>query len=354
MSKNKNIKNPIKPTEDDLSLNIDEIINQFIGDDDIDEDLTSDEALITEDYDDIDEECGVCDNTDIDIDEDNMDIVIEIDENDKDDIFDINPKKPVEFDIDIDEDILNETDDDYDSIILSKHSLEGKHSLKHDSIFKGKKDEINDELDDTYCDEFYKDNIEVDKTSDYYTEFIENESYIRTKRIKEKVYEVLKTKTSICFKNNRRKPSKMDFNTYYDILKENLIEENFTNIELFNELAFYFSDNLFNMFKLLDKKWRNIIISELENHIGKTSHSKEIYNKNIFEGTEVEFEHIDEISDNPVLITGDVIETDYDNSTYKINSYEKIYEVHISKIKKILNNMKFKYNLNKLNNIDFL
>jgi hypothetical protein len=108
------------------------------------------------------------------------------------------------------------------------------------------------------------------------------------------------------------------------------------------------------MFKLLDKKWRNIIISELENHIGKTSHSKEIYNKNIFEGTEVEFEHIDEISDNPVLITGDVIETDYDNSTYKINSYEKIYEVHISKIKKILNNMKFKYNLNKLNNIDFL
>ena len=41
-------------------------------------------------------------------------------------------------------------------------------------------------------------------------------------------------------------------------------KESFTNIELFNELAVYLSDNLFNMFKLLDNKWRNLIINELK------------------------------------------------------------------------------------------
>ena len=36
------------------------------------------------------------------------------------------------------------------------------------------------------------------------------------------------------------------------------------------------------------------------------------------------------------------------------NSYERIYDVNLDMISKILNNTKFKYNLNKLNNIDFL
>lgn len=49
-----------------------------------------------------------------------------------------------------------------------------------------------------------------------------------------------------------------------------------------------------------------------------------------------------------------VIETDYDNNIFKIDSYENIYTIHLSQITKILNNTKFKYNLNKLNNIDFL
>ena len=35
-------------------------------------------------------------------------------------------------------------------------------------------------------------------------------------------------------------------------LKKNLVNENFTNSELFSELAVYFSDNMLNMFKLLD------------------------------------------------------------------------------------------------------
>jgi hypothetical protein len=55
-----------------------------------------------------------------------------------------------------------------------------------------------------------------------------------------------------------------------------------------------------------------------------------------------------------MIITGVVLECDYDNSMFKIDSYENIYELEINKITKILNNTKFKYNLNKLNNIDFL
>jgi hypothetical protein len=74
------------------------------------------------------------------------------------------------------------------------------------------------------------------------------------------------------------------------------------------------------------------------------------------EGTELEFLEEDPtgIKEDLVHITGVVIEADYENSTFKVNSYEKIYDVELDKITKILNNTKFKYNLNKLNNIDFL
>jgi len=141
---------------------------------------------------------------------------------------------------------------------------------------------------------------------------------------------------------------------YYSLLKENLKDESFTNIELFNELAVYFSDNLFNMFKLLDNNWRNLIINELQDHIGKNKNSKEITNRNIYEGTEIEFVWIDDILEEEKLITGVVLETNYDDSIFKVDSFEKIYMVKILDITKILNNTKFKYNLNKLNNIDFL
>jgi hypothetical protein len=201
---------------------------------------------------------------------------------------------------------------------------------------------------------YHKDTIEVDRSSNYYFESIDNEKYIRAKLVKERVYEVLEANTSINFLNNRRKPSRTDFNQYYNILKNNLQDESFTNVELFNELAVYFSDNLFNMFKLLDKKWRNLIIFELQDHIGKNSSSKDITNRNIYEGTEIEFQWVDEFTEHAITITGDVIEVDYENSKFKVNSYERIYDVNLDMISKILNNTKFKYNLNKLNNIDFL
>jgi len=277
----------------------------------------------------------------LDDDESDMDIVIEIDED--------------ELDLTKEEDDTTKTpvEGEDEGIVLSKHKIEGKHSLKYDSIFKGKKEETtDDEQLDGYVN-YRKDTIEVDKSSTYHTESIDNEAYVRAKLVKERVYDVLKENTTINFLNNRRKPSRSDFNSYYSLLKNNLKDESFTNIELFNELAIYFSDNLFNMFKLLDNKWRNLIISELQDHIGKNSNSKEITNRNIYIGTEIEFEWVDEF-DEEKLITGVVMETDYTNSVFRVDSYENFYDVEISQITKILNNTKFKYNLNKLNNIDFL
>ena len=268
-------------------------------------------------------------------DDDQIDIIIEV----SDDEF---------VDDKVEDPIVEESPDD---VVLSKHKLQGKHSLKYDSIFKGKKEEITDETEMTSS--FFNDNFDVDKSSILYTESFENESYLRQKRVKERVYEILSARTGLNFLNNRRKPSRVDFNNYYMLLTIELVNDRFTNVELFNELSVYFSDNLFNMFKLLDNKWRNLIILELQDHIGRNSSSKEVTNRNIYLGTELEFQHQDILGEYK-LFTGVVVESNYDSSIFKIDSYENIYEVHISFITKILNNTKFKHNLNKLDNIDFL
>jgi len=310
-------------------------------DDDFDEELENEdqddniENIEPDNDDDSDNDNNDDSEIKINDDDDNIDIIIEIDEDDLD-LTDVV--------------VESETEDE---VVLSKHKMEGKHTLKYDSIFKGKKEDPLDESDpEGYTGNYYKESIEVDKSSNYYFESIDNESYVRTKLVKEKVYIVLSEHTSINFLNNRRKPSRNDFNNYYNLLKTHLTDESFTNVEIFNELSVYFSDNLFNMFKLLDNKWRNLIIFELQDHIGKNSNSKEITNRNIYEGTEVEFMWDDEGEEK--LITGDVVATDYINFIFSVNSYERIYEVNLKQITKILNNSKFKYNLNKLNNIDFL
>jgi hypothetical protein len=318
---------------------------QIDEDDDFENDFENDDNDVVDYQDDnSDDEVSDDDGDILDIEDDgDIDIVIEIDEDDLD-------LTDSENEVIADE----ETSESGDDIILSKHKIEGKHSLKYDSIFKGKKEDPVSEDDMDGFAAYYKETIEVDKSSIYHHESIDNETYVRGKLVKERVYQVLKENTTINFLNNRRKPSRVDFNCYYSLLKENLKEESFTNIELFNELAVYFSDNLFNMFKLLDNSWRNLIINELQDHIGKNKNSKEITNRNIYIGTEIEFVWYDDIVEEEKLITGVVLETIYEESIFKVDSFEKIYMVEISDITKILNNTKFKYNLNKLNNIDFL
>jgi hypothetical protein len=287
------------------------------------------------------------------IDEDS-DEVIEIDEDIlEDDIVDTESVEDIilEEDTDSNEMALGDVLMAMDDMSLSKHTEEGKHSLKYDSIFKGKKEDS--EEDEDIEKMFINENFEVDKGSQFWSESIDNENYVKDKRVKEKVYDVLKNHTDLNFMNNRRKPSKNDFNKYYFLLKTHLKEEKFTNIEIFNELSVYFSDNLFNMFKLLDNKWRNMIINELQDHIGRKRNSTELLPRNIHKDTEVEFEWLTE-EGNLRLITGVIVECDYEAKEYTVDSYESIYNITINDITKILNNSKFKYNLNKLNNIDFL
>ena len=289
------------------------------------------------------------DNEDIDenmLDE-SIELVIEIDdvenflklELDSDDIEEIDSKS---------EDGIEVIEEDVD---FSKHKIQGKHSLKYDSIFKGKKeDPLSDEEFETTAT-YYNESFEVDKGSIYWFESIDNENYVKQKKVQEKVYEVLTTHTELNFLNNRRKPSKSDFNDYYFKLKTYLKDEGFSNTELFNELSVYFSDNYFNMLKLLDNKWRNLIFEELSEHVGKTQINPEVSYKNVSIGTEVEFMWVDDLSDKKV-ITGVVKEID--DNIFIVDSYEKLYYLELNQIIKILNNTKFRYNLNKLKNIDFL
>lgn len=238
-----------------------------------------------------------------------------------------------------------------EKVEISKHTIDGKHRLKYDTIFRGKKDELSP--DEDVEEVLNYENLEVDKSSNYWFESQDNENYLRSKKVKEKIYQVLSQKTDINFMNNRRKPSKNDFNNYFYILKTSLVAEGFTHVELFNELSVYFSDNLFNMFKLLDNKWRNLIIKELQEHIGKKNDSKEISWRNITPGTEIEFSWVDDFS-KELKITGAVLEKSEAEDFLRVDSYEKYYDITLSHVTQILNNTKFKNDLNKLNNLDFL
>lgn len=148
----------------------------------------------------------------------------------------------------------------------SKHKIKGKHSLSHDSIFKGKRKKDENSEDDENSTDFLiprQDNFEFDVSSGYHEETRDPEEYVRIKKLKEEMYIIIVDKTDINIKNSRRKPGRIDFNKYYGIIVENVDVSVYSYGEIFIELSFYFSDNIFNMFKLLDKKWGGKIIKEL-------------------------------------------------------------------------------------------
>ena len=87
--------------------------------------------------------------------------------------------------------------------------------------------------------------------------------YLTNKNLEKDVYEALQNYTNIKFLNNRRKPNKEDFNEYYTMLLDKL-QHKYNRCELIVTLSPYFTDNLFNMFKLLDKKYATGIILELK------------------------------------------------------------------------------------------
>ncbi len=77
------------------------------------------------------------------------------------------------------------------------------------------------------------------------------------------MFEILESKTSLNYRQNRRKPNKQTFNEYYEMLLRDLSDK-YTNYEIFVELSYYFTDQIFNMFRLLEKKHALDIIKELK------------------------------------------------------------------------------------------
>lgn len=168
---------------------------------------------------------------------------------------------------DVDCEVLRD-DTDFEIIFkttANKHKQEGIHSLNRDTILMGKKE--NDDVDDESYDfesstEFNDIKYDIEKGSSYEFETHYNEDYNYKKNLTNDIYELLNDKTEIDFLVNRRKPNKQTFNDYYEMCIKNLSLK-YTKSEIFVELSYYFTDNIFNMFKLLNKKNASGIIIEL-------------------------------------------------------------------------------------------
>jgi len=180
----------------------------------------------------------------------------------------------VNIEIESDDDtIINDSDDDVDmndmdimvKFNTNNHKLEGKHSLSRDTIFKGKVDEVSEESEYiVHQEDFnFSDGLPIEAGTTYEFESKYYEDYIDKLNLQRDIYELLKSKTDLDFSSNRRKPNKQSFNDYYRMLLDN-IGKDYTKSEIFVELSYYFTDNIFNMFKLLDKEYATHLIVELK------------------------------------------------------------------------------------------
>ena len=171
------------------------------------------------------------------------------------------------------DDIISNIDDESESDLdiyfkfgTNNHKLDGKHSLKRDTILNGKVDEVEVDGMETYkqdTDYFSSHDNPIERGTVFEDESRNNEDLVNRRNCSHDIYTLLKEKTDIDFNANRRKPNKITFNSYYKMLL-NEVGKTYTNIDIFVELAYYFTDNIFNMYKLLDKKYAIGIIKELK------------------------------------------------------------------------------------------
>jgi len=176
---------------------------------------------------------------------------IEVDDEEKTSGFDD------EFD-DLDEDTV------YFKFNTTTHRMEGKHSLKRDTIFNGKLNEENEE--DMYSSnsEYFGNNGTPIKKGTLFNLESQNFHDMEEQReLKKRMYNLLKENTNIDFKSNRRKPNKQFFNEYYEMLLKELGNK-YTKSEIFVELSYYFTDHIFNIYKLLYPIHATNIIKELK------------------------------------------------------------------------------------------
>lgn len=172
----------------------------------------------------------------------------------------------LDSDIDLDIGIIEEEIVPIDTGTKSKHKEKGKHSLQYDSIFKGKKDEEDqdDPVDEYFIeDDNSKQNFDPDTSSSFAFERENPTEYYRLNKLREQLHHIVENDLKISLKGSRRKPSRLDFNSHYARIIEFLDTSMYSYSEIFIEFSFYFSDNIENMFKLLDKKYGQLIANEL-------------------------------------------------------------------------------------------
>lgn len=166
----------------------------------------------------------------------------------------------------------DETDPDDDAPKKRKPAMKskliGKHSLKYDTIYKGKKEPI---VEEHYSEHIIKNaggSLDVDDSDLGSEESKNNIDNFRDSELKERIYGVLYQNTDIKFHAHMRKPAKTDFNAYFTLLIKELAAFGYTKTEIFIELSGYFSPNVWNMFLLLDKRYGNMITKELADKRG--------------------------------------------------------------------------------------
>ncbi len=166
----------------------------------------------------------------------------------------------------LDEDTLEEImEEEYSEFDIkfndsqNKHKLEGKHRLERDIIFQGRVEVKTD--DELYLSTDFDFNSDVYKFEPH--ELSERDDSYVNKELEIDIYEILSKKTGLDFTQNRRKPKRDDFNNYFKLLTSTL-KSKYTYSEIFVCLSYYFTDNIYNMFKILDKKYVSTIIRELK------------------------------------------------------------------------------------------
>lgn len=141
----------------------------------------------------------------------------------------------------------------------------GKHSLKQDNIFhSGKKDNENDR-ENEYINEYVNDSFSINDELMYNTE----EDDLRQVEMKKQIRYLIENFTEVKLYDKIRKPAKSDFNAYFQLCINELKEHGYAHYEIFLELSGYFTkDSYWNIFKLLDKKYGDIITNELKQKYG--------------------------------------------------------------------------------------
>lgn len=189
--------------------------------------------------------------------------------------------KEEEYDEEFDEEF--EDDEEYEDADDLEERLEksrgnprqiGKHSLKVDEIFRSTRQKKKEK---TEFDEFDHiidtNNTEFSISDEIHGEDDENNissiNYYRVNKLKDEIKKILETYTEVKMNAKRRKPSQTDFNAYFNLVCKELSEFGYMKTEIFVELAGYFTlENYWNIFKLLDKEYADIIIEELKNKYG--------------------------------------------------------------------------------------